>query len=136
MKKYQTKVKRLSGTRYTEIYDKAYSSYINIKKKSKRQVYIRSVYFSKQKIFLALFWHHLNQKNWRDRARRLRFLPAAIELIQHSTLTPEHMNNPNKKNETFYRFSGITKDKHSFIVQIKTNTRTKKKWFISTYPTD
>ena len=134
MKKYRTKSKRLSGTRYAEVYDKAYGTYIKIKKRTKRRPYIRSSYFKNQKVFLTIFWQHLNEKNWRDRTKRLRYLPAAIETIRHSRFDPISKNNPNKQVEIFHRFLGTTSDNYSFVVQIKENKRTGQKWLLSVFP--
>lgn len=67
MEGYKTKARRVSGTRYRDVYDEAFSLYEAIRKRTKRRPYIRSVYFRKQKIFVDLFWQHLHDKNWRDR---------------------------------------------------------------------
>lgn len=134
IKSYHTKNKRLSGTRYTDVYDAAHGLYSKIKRKSKRRPYVRSAYFKKDKIFLELFWRHLDQKNWRDRARRMRYLPCAIELIENSHFNPESKDNPNNVSETLHRFRGITRDKYNFFVQIKEGKRTGQKWLISVFP--
>lgn len=134
IKIYRAKTKRLPGTRYTDIYDAARNCYNKIKKKTKRRPYVRSAYFKKDKVFLELFWRHLDQKNWRDRARRMRYLPCALELVRHSRLNPESKDNPNDPSIIFHRFSGITMDKYNFFVQIKEEKRSGKKWLLSTFP--
>jgi hypothetical protein len=134
MKTYQTKVSKLRGTDYHEVYKKAFNYYNKVKGKTKRRPYIRSTYFNKDKIFLAIFWSHLKQKNWRDRLRRIRYLPPAIELISNSRLEPISKENPNKTTEVLHRFAGVTIDKDIFFVQIKEKKKTGKKYFISTYP--
>lgn len=134
IKCYHSKIKRLSGTRYQEVYDMAFGAYIKIRKKTKRRPYIRSVYFKKSKIFLELFWRHLDQKNWRDRARRMRYFPCAIELITQTKFNPETKDNPNDSSEILHRFCGVTKDGWKFFVQVKEDKRTNRKWFISVFP--
>ncbi|MEK7064969.1 MAG: hypothetical protein AAB963_00840 [Patescibacteria group bacterium] len=134
IKSYKTKNRRLSGTRYEDVYDKAYALYVKIRRRTKRRPYLRSAYFKKSKIFLELFWRHLDQKNWRDRARRMRYLPCAFEIIQFSRLNPESKENPNDHSEILHRFYGITKEGQIFYVQIKEEKKTGEKWFISVFP--
>ena len=134
MQIYVTKSKRIPGTKYREVYDSAFWKYEQIKKQSKRRPYIRSVYFSKQKIFIDLFKTHLHQKNWRDRARRARFFPAAIELLRNSRIPPISKQNPNKKHELLHRFKGKTSDGHIFCVQIREDKRTGNKSLFSVFP--
>jgi hypothetical protein len=120
MQVYQTKTDPLKGTDFHEVNKQAFSLYQKIKKKSKRKPYIRSSYFKKDKIFSACFWQHLFEKtNWRDRIRRLKYFPAAIDLIQNSKFEPKSKENPNKPGEILHRFSGITKSNHLFHVQVK-----------------
>jgi len=116
IKAYRTKSKRLTGTNYGEVHRKTFNLFTQIKKKSKRRVYIRSTYFKKDKIFLSLFWHHLMEKHHKDRLRRLKYFYCAIELIRES------------------RFAGVTADNELFYVQIKENKRNGQKYFISVFP--
>lgn len=96
---------------------------------------MRSKYFKKQKIFLGLFWQHLDDKvNRRDKIRRLKCLTCALDVIQNSFFEPEIRKNPNKNLELLYRFRGVTQKGELFVVQIKENIKTKEKFFISTYP--
>ena len=64
---YKTKEKRLSGTNYAEIKKEAQIIFNEIKRKTKRQPYIRSAYFKKQKVFFNYFWTHLAQKNLKEK---------------------------------------------------------------------
>lgn len=137
MKAYQTKIKKLSGTDFREVHEQALVVYSRIKRRTKRRPYVRSAYFNKDKIFLELFWLHLFDKaNWRDRARRLKYFPSAIELIQNTRFDPISKENPNKRNEILHRFAGLTKDKELFFVQIKLEKRNGKKWLMSVFPED
>lgn len=134
MKAYKTKVERLRGTDYHEVYGKANSYYKKVKAPTKRKPYIRSAFFNKDKIFLDYFWDHLRQKNWRDRVRRLRYFPCAIDLLKNSKFTPATKQNPNKKNELLHRFGGVTADNEIFFVQVKEDKKTDQKYFISVFP--
>lgn len=134
MQYYRTKVKPLAGTDYREVHDRSYNIYRVLKAKTKRRPYVRSAYFQKSKIFLDYFWEHLHQKNWRDRLQRLKFYPAAIDLIKNSKYEPESKENPNRPTEIMHRFAGITSDKRKFFVQIKEDKRTDKKVFLSVFP--
>lgn len=134
MKVYKSKVSTLSGTSYNEINSRARSLYRTYTSRTKRQPYIRSAYFRKDKIFLGLFWRHLRDKNWKDRSRRLKFLPCAFDLIKNSKQEPSSMQNPNKSGEIIHRFAGITKDGELFFVQIKEIKNTGRKYLISVFP--
>jgi len=134
MKQYKTKAGKLTGKDYPDLYKKAFSLYRQIKRKTKRKPYIRSFYFRKDKIFLDLFWQHLHQKNWRDRKRRIRYYPCAIELIRHSHIDPVSTDNPNNPSEILHKFSGITHDGSIFYAQIKENKRNNQKYLMSVFP--
>lgn len=139
MKVYKTKTKPFSGTRYGDISPAAFRLYNQIKKRSKRRPYVRSAYFKKEKIFLELFWKHLlDKKNFQDKARRLKYFPCAIELIQKSNFEPISKENPNKKSEILHRFYGLTVDNELFCIQIKEekNKKNKQKFLMSTFPTE
>ncbi len=131
---FKTKTNRVPGTRYREVYDEAFGLFSIIKKKTKRRPYIRSSYFKGQKVFLDLFWRHLHEKNWRDRARRIRFFPAAVELMRNSKEEPQSKENPNDKSEILHRFTGITSDGHLFYVQVREEKRTGNKSMYSVFP--
>jgi len=103
--------------------------------RTKRQPYVRSAYFNKDKVFIQPFWQHLWEKgNWRDRARRARFLPCALELLRHSRLVPRTQENPNDRNELLHRFYGVTEAGEHFVVQVSENKRTNRKNFMSVFP--
>ena len=133
---YKTKTKQLPGTRYTDIYDQTFGLYDKIKKATKRRPYVRSTYFKKQKVFIEIFRQHLYQKNWQDRARRMKLFPAGIELIKNSKIAPKSNDNPNNTNETLHRFTGQTADGHLFYVQIKENKRNGEKSLTSIFPSN
>jgi hypothetical protein len=136
MKVYKIKGLRISGTDYKEVNKKARAMYGTIKSKSKRNPYIRSVYFNKEKVFLDLFWQHLWEKaNFRDKIRRLKLFPCAIELIQKSSYRPISKRSVENKNVMLHRFAGVVNDE-LFFVQIKEELKTKKKYFISVFPVD
>jgi len=131
---YITKIKRFTGTDYREISHKSRNLYKIITSRSKRKPYIRSMYFKKEKVFLDYFWQHLQEKNWRDRVRRLRFYPCALDLIRNSIICHEIKRNPNNYSEIFYKFRGSTVHKEIFIVQIKEDSKRLEKYFISVFP--
>ena len=134
MKIYQTKTNKLTGTEFKEVREKALVFYQIIKRKSKRRTYVRSAYFKKEKVFIDIFWQHLFDKSWKDRVRRLKYFPPAIELVQNSKLEPKSKENPNRKSEIFHRFTGVTKEKDLFFVQIKEDKKTSQKFLISVFP--
>lgn len=136
MKVFQTKTKRTSGTDYGEVHGKANVAYHAIAGKTKRRPYVRSAYFKKEKVFLDYFWQHLHQKNWKDRIRRLKLYPCALELIQNSRVEPITKQNPNKSSEMLHRFAGITRDKELFFVQIREDKKRKQKDFMSVFPAE
>lgn len=135
MKAYRTKTSKLSGTSFREVYKNAFAHYSEIKKRSKRRPYVRSVYFKKDKIFLPLYWSHLHgKKNFRDKIRRMKYFPCGLELIQQTRIHPVSKENPNNSSEILHRFAGVTKNDDLFFVQIKEDKRTGEKWLISTFP--
>lgn len=135
MQPYQTKSKKLSGTRWAEVSKKAISLYKQITSGTKRRPYIKSAYFKKDKIFLTLFWSHLHEKkNLKDKTRRVKYFPCCIELIKNSTLEPTSKENPNNDGEIVHRFAGLSSDNELFFVQIKETKRTGAKWLMSIFP--
>lgn len=135
MRIYEAKSKKLGGTDFYEVRKKAFGLYKEIIKKSKRRPYVRSAYFEKDKVFLALFWQHLwDKQKWQERMRRLKFFAAGIELIQNSKFEPKSKENPNNANELLHRFAGSTKEKELFFVQIKEDKKTDQKYLISIFP--
>lgn len=137
MKEYVVKTTKLSGTKYSEVLKNAFNIYSKIKKYTKRRPYIRSAYFNKDKIFLSLFWHHLNDKlNLKDKTRRVKFFPCALELIKNSRFDPTSKEDVGRKSEILHRFKGITQKNEVFYVQIKENKRNNQKYLISVFPLD
>ena len=122
MSPYQTKIKKLSGTSYSEVRNEALVLFNKIKKRTKRRPYIRSVYFNKQKIFFDYFWQHLFQKNPKERFRRLKYFGAALEVLRYSRSHPHSCENPHKKNEILHRFAallGLLLKKIYFIFKLR-----------------
>lgn len=135
MKYFQTKAEKLAGTNYKEVYQKAFRHYLEIKRRSKRRTYIRSAYFNKGKVFLSLFWQHLHDKfSLKDKIRRVKYFPCAIELIKKSHFGPASKENVDKKSEILHRFAGVTKDGTVYFVQIKEYKRSGEKFLISIFP--
>lgn len=136
IKQYKTKTRALAGTSYSEIYDKAFGLYKNIRRKTKRRPYVRSAYFKKEKVFLELYWQHLHQKNWRDRTRRVKYFFCALELIKNSRFDPESKDHPEDSSQILHRFTGITPDGDVFRIQIREDKRARQKWLMSSFPVD
>lgn len=135
MKPYKISLNKLPGTDYSEVVATARREYHAIQKKTpRRQAYIRSQYFKKDKIFINQFWTHLNQKNSADRLRRLKFFSCAIEIIRKCPYTPDTTQNPSKRDELLHRYSSRTKNGDLFYVQIKENKISKRKDFMSVFP--
>jgi len=128
MKIYQTKCTELTGTNFSEVSQKAFGFYNQIRRKTKKRPYVRSAYFKKDKIFLPLFWNHLREKlNYKDKTRRVKYFPCAIELIKNSRFDPESKENVDRRSEILHRFAGKTKGGQLFFVQIKEDKRTGEK---------
>lgn len=137
VKAYLTKVEKIKGTKYSEVSKKALKIYSTIQKRSKRKPYIRSSYFKKDKVFLSLFWVHIRDKfSVKDKIRRLKYFPCAIELIRHNCYRPTSKEDVHKKSIILHRFTGITPSKEIFFVQVKENKRTGQKNLISVFPFD
>ncbi len=136
MKIYKSKIKRLAGTDYYEVYSKAKFLYKTILSKTKRRPYVRSAYFNKEKVFLDYFWSHIGMKNQGDRFRRLKQYACAIDLIRHSKIKPTSKLNSDKPSEILHRFSGINGSRDNFFVQITENIKNKEKSFMSVFPDD
>ncbi len=136
MKVYKVKAITYPGTDYEEVYPPARKLYNQIKAQTKRHPYIKSSYFSKEKVFIELFWVHLNQKNRKERNQRLKYYACGIELLRMTRHEPTTKKNPNKSSEQLHRFAGITPNGDLFYIQIKENTKTKRKDFMSVFPAE
>lgn len=133
MKVYQSRYNRLSGSSYNELERKVRKIHNDAARRTKRNAYVRSVYFKKDKIFLSLFWTHLHQQPRRDRKRRLQYYQCALDLLRNSPYEPTTKPNPNGKNEIVHRFAGTTKDGELFYVQVKEDKRSNNKYFMSVF---
>ena len=132
---YQAKTIPFSGTSYKEIYKKAMEAYRQIYRKTKRRTYIRSAFFNKKKVFLSLFWQHMEDKfSYNDKVRRLKYFPCALELIQHSKFNPISKENVDRRSEILHRFAGKAKNNITFYVQIKEDKRSGERFLISIFP--
>lgn len=135
MKVYKSKYELLPGSDLQEVTKLARLEYHMIQKKTPRRVpYIRSKYFTKDKIFINNFWDHLNQKSPKERVRRLKLYPCAIDLLRNSSYTPDTAYTRVEPDLALHRFYGQTNDGQRFCVQIKENKRNNRKDFISVFP--
>ncbi len=134
-KPYISTCRQLPGSSVEELMKLARREYHTLQKRTpRRQAYIRSKYFTKDKIFVNQFWDHLGQKNRQDKVRRLKLYACAIDLIRNNTSAPETMQNPNNPDESLHRFEGKTADGVAFYVQIKENKKNNRKDFMSAFP--
>lgn len=131
---YRTKILKISGSNYQEVSRTSKSKFNLIKSKSKRKPYLRSKYFSGEKIFLDIFWTHLHQKNPKERFRRLKFYGCALDLIANSRCKPDIKYDSRNSSVRLYRFSGVTQEGEIFFVQIKETLNTGQKHFMSVFP--
>jgi hypothetical protein len=130
---YKTKINPLAGTSWGEVAPVARAILRTLAKRTKRQPYIRSKYFNKQKIFFTYFWSHLSRKPLPEQLRRLKYLPCALDLIQNSHFTPTTKENAERPGELLHRFTGLTPNGKLFFVQIKETKRSGKKEFMSVF---
>ena len=130
---YQTKIKKLSGTNYSEVRKHALLLLNQIKRRTKRRPYIRSAYFNTKAEHVRNECVHLLEKNLKERVKRIKHFPCAIDLIKNSKIAPTSKENVDNKNEILHRFAGKTKDKEMFFVQIKENKKNGKKYFMSCF---
>ena len=134
MNLYQANKTQLGGTSYAEVMKNAHKTYNEVKRLTRRQSYVRSAYFNRDKVFINIFWNHLAQKRAADQVRRARLLPAAIELLRHTQIAPETIIENKYANDILFRFSGITNDGVKFYVQVRQNKKTGRKDFMSVFP--
>jgi hypothetical protein len=133
MKNFKSKASLLAGTSYDEVVAIARREHKKIEKLTKRQAYVRSVYFNKDKIFISIFWTHIMQKNPKDRTRRLKLYNAAIDLLRNSRCEPETLFKKNDLSTLTHRFYGVTKDGVEYCVQVKQDKRSGRKDFMSVF---
>jgi hypothetical protein len=135
MQVFQSKHNKLPGTDLEEIVKLARHEYHIIQKRSpRRRPYVRSSYFTKDKIFINNFWEHLNQKSPKERVRRLKLYTCAIDLLRNSALEPDTIYTHVDMNVGLHRFYGQTKSGDYYCVQIQENKRNNRKEFISVFP--
>jgi hypothetical protein len=130
MKAYKSKYDIMRGVSRDEIIPKARKIYNEIARTTKRNPYVRSAYFNKEKVFLKLFWEHLFQKSAGERTRRAKYYLVALDLIRNTKCQPDVYET---SEEIRYRFYGQAKLGNDFIVQIKQNKRGNK-YHMSVFP--
>jgi hypothetical protein len=101
--------------------------------KSRRMPYVNSKcrLFNTPKVFLDLYWSHLNQKPSRERFRRIKLYQCALDVLRNSRLEPDIIRSDK---EVFYRFFGTTRSGKKFCVQVKEELKTGRKYFMSAFP--
>jgi len=129
---YQCKSGLLPGHNYATIVKIAWRVFKSAAAQTKRRPYIRSAYFRGEKIFLDNFWPHLNQKNPRDRWRRLHYFKCALELVRNSRQRPIFEQRDGRGHEALYRFLGQAAER-LFIVQIKEDLKRRQKFLMSMF---
>jgi hypothetical protein len=135
MKVYKSKYDQIPGSSHWEIIKAARYEYHKIQKRTpRRQAYIKSQYFRKDKVFINQFWEHLKQKHPGDQLRRAKLFICAIDLIRHSPHLGDTIYGNDNRNIGLHRFYGKTKDGLQFCVQIRENKRTGRKDFMSVFP--
>lgn len=132
---YKTKYRSLTGSSLSEVMKIARREYHVIQKKSPRRIpYIKSKYFTQDKIFINNFWDHLNQKPAKERVRRLKLYCCALDLLRNTKYTPVTIYTGLDKNTALHRFYGQTIAGTLYCVQVKENKRNNRKEFISVFP--
>ena len=135
MNAYKSKYNELPGSDKDEVMKLARREYHAIQRLSPRRIpYVKSKYFTKDKIFINNFWEHLNQKSPKERVRRLKLYHCAIDLLRNSTLTPETIFTHTNMDINLHRFYGQSKSGNYFCVQVQENKRNNRKEFISVFP--
>ena len=133
---FKSKYGKLPGSSLEELIKFARREYHTIQKRTPRRApYIRSKYFTKDKVFISNFWDHLNQKSPKERVRRLKLYNCAIDLLRNNSFAPETIFKNDDLNSALHRFHGQTQNGEYFYVQVKENKRTNRKDFISVFPT-
>lgn len=126
---YQSKYDRIRGSSDKEIFYEARRVF-NFYQRKRRLPYVRSKYFDKQKVFLSMFWKHLNDKSPPDRRRRIVYLRAAIDVMINSRIEPESFI---VNSIVYYRFYGETKGGEKFVSQIMKDKKANR-YFMSCFP--
>ena len=135
MNLYKSKLLSLPGSSLSEVIALARHEYHVIQKRTPRRVpYVRSRYFTKDKIFINTFWEHTNKKSPQERVRRLKLYTCAIDLLRNTTIPPNTIHTNTDKNTSYHQFYGITGDGVAFCVRVNENKRNGRKDFTSVYP--
>lgn len=134
MKIYKSKAGLISGTSYYEVLRQVRKEQAKIENLTKRQPYVRSTYFSKDKVFIAAYLTHVMQKGRKSRTSSLKLYNAAIDLLRKSRCEPETLLKADLPRVILYRFYGTTKDKIEYCVQVKQDKRSGRKDFMSVFP--
>lgn len=124
----------LQGKQLKKILPHARALFRDFERKTKRRPHVRSTYFSNEKIFFDYFWSDLKKKIPSERARRLKLLPCAFELLQKTRQEPLTIDDITDPHMLLHRFAGITPQGSIFYVQVKQNKRTGAKQFLSVFP--
>jgi len=131
---FHSKEALLPGSSYDEVVASARKVFNDdIRRRTKRQPYVRSKYFKGDKVFMTIFWDHVMQKHRKEKARRLKFYAAAVDLLRNSTVHPVPMVEATHDEVLLLRFYGITKDGEEFCVQVKHDLRSGRKDFMSVF---
>jgi hypothetical protein len=133
MSTFASKAHSIHGSSYDEVLRHARNENKKIVALTKRQPYVRSTYFNKDKVFVSLFWAHIMQKHRKERMKRLKLFGAAIDLLRNTRLEPETIFKNEDPSNFLHRFYGVTKDGVGFCVQVKQNKRTGRKDFMSVF---
>ena len=82
---YQSRHSLLPGSSLGELSKLARHEYHIIQKRTPRRVpYVRSTYFTKDKIFVNSFWDHTNKKSPQERVRRLKLYKCALDTLRNT----------------------------------------------------
>jgi len=114
---FQSKVSCISGSNDKEVFYEARQIFRKYDNK-RRLPYVRSKYFDSQKIFLNMFYKHLDQKPEAEHRRRIIFVPCALDLLKNSRVEPVTPPTDLTRSIVYYRFQGMSGDDKKFIVQV------------------
>lgn len=130
---YQSKAGLLPGSSRDEVLKLARKEQKKIENLTMRQPYVRSKYFTNDKIFIAAFMNHTMQKGPKTQTERLKLYLAAVDLLRNTRHEPETILKADLPKVILYRFYGVAKDGIKFCVQVKQDKRTGRKDFMSAF---
>ena len=132
---YQSRHSLLPGSSLGELSKLARHEYHIIQKRTPRRVpYVRSTYFTKDKIFVNSLWDHTNKKSPQERVRRLKLYKCALDTLRNTPFAPNTIHTNSDSDSSAHQFYGISRDGIKFCVRVKENKRTGRKDFTSVYP--